>query len=406
MRHKLRRSRSARSTAKLEPGATRTLSVSLNATGQRAAAKQAHAGRDAHRQGNGARNADGDPADRQASRSAPRRRRRRSAAKTVEREHATRSRSLARSRSRRCGTLRRQRRGARAAQARPSLAADALHGLGHLLRAARRLPRDEDPAAGRPAQDDRPRGRRLPADLARRRLVAGPARRRGQHGRQPDAVAARDRLARQRRCTRTASSSASTPTPAAVGCGVKGGMYGHYQQDINTLAAWGVDAVKVDWCGGAAAGAQPVASSTPRSTRRSSTTRQPPADAAEHLQLPAARARARRARASTHSAFISYSFGPSDGNSWRTNTDVGVPGQRAVQRSVLRNMDADATQPTAAGPGHWNDPDYLAPDQGMGAEPVPDAVQHVGDARGAADDQRRHADDEQREPGRRSPTAG
>ena len=47
------------------------------------------------------------------------------------------------------------------------------------------------------AQDDRPRGRRLPADLARRRLVAGPARRRRQHRRQPDPVAARHRLARR-----------------------------------------------------------------------------------------------------------------------------------------------------------------------------------------------------------------
>jgi alpha-galactosidase len=34
---------------------------------------------------------------------------------------------------------------------------------------------------------------------------------------------------------------------------------------------------------------------------------------------------------------------------------------------VLRNMDADAAAPQAAGPGHWNDPDYLAPDQGMSA---------------------------------------
>ena len=33
--------------------------------------------------------------------------------------------------------------------------------------------------------------------------------------------------------------------------------------------------------------------------------------------------------------------------------------------SVLRNLDADATSNIAAGPGHWNDPDYLAPDQGM-----------------------------------------
>src|SRR5439155_25043933 len=30
-------------------------------------------------------------------------------------------------------------------------------------------------------------------------------------------------------------------------------------------------------------------------------------------------------------------------------------------------MDADAAAPQAAGPGHWNDPDYLAPGQGMSA---------------------------------------
>ena len=34
---------------------------------------------------------------------------------------------------------------------------------------------------------------------------------------------------------------------------------------------------------------------------------------------------------------------------------------------MLRNLDADAAQPQAAGPGHWNDPDYLGPDQGMSA---------------------------------------
>ena len=34
---------------------------------------------------------------------------------------------------------------------------------------------------------------------------------------------------------------------------------------------------------------------------------------------------------------------------------------------MLRNIDADAAAPQAAGPGHWNDPDYLAPGQGMSA---------------------------------------
>ena len=54
------------------------------------------------------------------------------------------------------------------------------------------------------------------------------------------------------------------------------------------------------------------------------------------------------------------------GNSWRTDTDVGVPGDVEFS-SVLRNLDADAANPEAAGPGHWNDPDYLGPDQGMSA---------------------------------------
>src|SRR5438445_9160697 len=36
------------------------------------------------------------------------------------------------------------------------------------------------------------------------------------------------------------------------GCGGAGqGSYGHYQQDANQFAAWGFDAVKVDFCGGA-----------------------------------------------------------------------------------------------------------------------------------------------------------
>ena len=66
------------------------------------------------------------------------------------------------------------------------------------------------------------------------------------------------------------------------------------------------------------------------------------------------------------SAFASSSFGPSIASSWRTDTDVGSPGNVPFN-SVLRNMDADATSPMAAGPGHWNDPDYLGPDQGMTA---------------------------------------
>ena len=50
--------------------------------------------------------------------------------------------------------------------------------------------------------------------------------------------------------------------------------------------------------------------------------------------------------------------------SWRTDTDIGGTGN--IQFSnVLRNLDRDAAHPKAAGPGHWNDPDYLGPQLGM-----------------------------------------
>jgi alpha-galactosidase len=65
-----------------------------------------------------------------------------------------------------------------------------------------------------------------------------------------------------------------------------------------------------------------------------------------------------------NSAFESFSFGPGVGNSWRTDTDVGSP-TGITWNAVVRNMDADATQPLAAGPGHWNDPDYLGPNLGL-----------------------------------------
>ncbi len=150
------------------------------------------------------------------------------------------------------------------------------------------------------------------------------------------------------------------------GCGGAGqGSYGHYQQDVNTFAAQGFDAVKVDFCGGAEYGLNPAvaysafhtaiaANSSHRSMLLSICNFLQPEQYGDGAPLL------------NESAFSSYNFGPSVGNSWRTDTDVGFPGN--VQfADVLRNMDADAASPQAAGPGHWNDPDYLAPDQGMSA---------------------------------------
>jgi hypothetical protein len=149
------------------------------------------------------------------------------------------------------------------------------------------------------------------------------------------------------------------------GCGGVGqGSYGHYRQDAATFAGWGVDAVKVDFCGGSRLGLDPAQAY--REFRAA-------LDASGHSMLlsicdflqPGEHGEGQPGV--SQSAFSSYVFGPEVGNSWRTDGDVGVPG-RVPFGNVLRNLDADAAHPEAAGPGHWNDPDYLGPDQGMGVQ--------------------------------------
>ncbi len=148
------------------------------------------------------------------------------------------------------------------------------------------------------------------------------------------------------------------------GCGGAGqGSYGHYQQDVNTFAAWGFDAVKVDFCGGAEYHLEPAATySAFHAAIAANASRRPMLLSICDFLQPEQYGEGRPML--DESAFSSYSFGPSVGNSWRTDTDVGFPGNVPFA-DVLRNIDADAAAPQAAGPGHWNDPDYLAPGQGM-----------------------------------------
>ena len=152
----------------------------------------------------------------------------------------------------------------------------------------------------------------------------------------------------------------------ANGCGgTREGSYGHYQQDADTFASWGFDAVKVDFCGGAEAHLSPASAyrAFHEAILANPSHRPMLLDVCDFLQ-PDQYSDAQPTLA--ESAFTTYEFGPEVANSWRTDTDVGVPGDVSFA-DVLRNMDADATAPQAAGPGHWNDPDYLAPDQGLSA---------------------------------------
>jgi alpha-galactosidase len=150
------------------------------------------------------------------------------------------------------------------------------------------------------------------------------------------------------------------------GCGGAGqGSYGHYQQDVDTFAAWGFDAVKVDFCGGTEYHLDPAAAySAFHEAIEANAGDRPMLLSICNFQEPEQYGEG--APPLDESAFSSYTFGPTVGNSWRTDTDVGYPGNVPFT-DVLRNLDADAAAPQAAGPGHWNDPDYLAPGQGMSA---------------------------------------
>ncbi len=148
------------------------------------------------------------------------------------------------------------------------------------------------------------------------------------------------------------------------GCHGQGvGSRGHYEQDADQFAAWGFDAVKVDFCGAGEAGLvpKPAYVQFAKALANNSSHRKMLLNVCNFWvpgqingTLPTL----------ANSAYASYRWAPRIAQSWRTDTDIGF--SRKVQfTNVLRNLDHDAAHPTAAGPGHWNDPDYLGPELGM-----------------------------------------
>jgi Alpha galactosidase A/Alpha galactosidase C-terminal beta sandwich domain len=151
---------------------------------------------------------------------------------------------------------------------------------------------------------------------------------------------------------------------AASGCDGRGvGSLGHYQQDANAFAAWGFDAVKLDFCGAGQQGLAPrsLDAQFAAALRNNSSGRRmllnvcnfwAPGQIDGHSPSLA------------DSAYANYQWAPAIAESWRTDTDIGFAGTIRFE-DVLRNLDADAGHPEAAGRGHWNDPDYLGPELGM-----------------------------------------
>ncbi|GIF64048.1 alpha-galactosidase [Asanoa ishikariensis] len=143
-------------------------------------------------------------------------------------------------------------------------------------------------------------------------------------------------------------------------CGLGSGG-GYYQRDADQFAGWEFDAVKVDFLCGIAADLDPrtVYTEFARALRNNASHR----PMVFNLCNPVTSPDWGNYPESQQSTF-SWSYAPGIAQSWRTYTDVGFLGDIKF-KDVLRNYDANARHPEVAGPGHFNDPDYLGPQLGM-----------------------------------------
>jgi alpha-galactosidase len=142
--------------------------------------------------------------------------------------------------------------------------------------------------------------------------------------------------------------------PAHCGLGSGGG---YYERDAKQFADWKFDAIKVDFLCGVA---QKLDPGTAFGEFRDAV-----AKSGRKMILNLCNPVTHEWGQGTtpeQEAGNNYVWGPTTGDSWRTDTDVAVlqpwPGEF---KNVLRNMDNNAAHPEANGPGHYNDPDYLIP---------------------------------------------
>jgi alpha-galactosidase len=123
-------------------------------------------------------------------------------------------------------------------------------------------------------------------------------------------------------------------------CARRPGSAGHLERDARTLAAWGADLVKLDWC-----------------------------FAPPEFNASVVYAQMRDAlRATGRPVLLSisewgegdpWSWGPGTGHMWRTAHDTPRLAPRDRWRAVMRVVAHTAKLSGHAGPGAWNDPDIL-----------------------------------------------
>jgi alpha-galactosidase len=137
------------------------------------------------------------------------------------------------------------------------------------------------------------------------------------------------------------------------------GSHGHYQKDADTFAAWGFDALKADFVSGGPAGLDPrVAYPQFASAVKNNATGRPMLFNVCNFWTPGQIDGTRPTP--EDSSYCNYQWAPKIAQSWRTDTDIGMD-MKTTWPWIMRNFDHNCAHPEAAGPGHWNDPDYIVP---------------------------------------------
>jgi len=140
----------------------------------------------------------------------------------------------------------------------------------------------------------------------------------------------------------------SSPGPSVTNDEVYVGSYGHEAEDARRFAAWGYDFLKYDWCSYEdVAGGKDLA----------------------HLKKPYALMwnelqkldRDIVLNLCQYGMGDVWTWGASCGNSWRTAGDLGEPFKDIPNRILRDGFELYARRQLHrfAGPGGWNDPDYL-----------------------------------------------
>jgi alpha-galactosidase len=134
-------------------------------------------------------------------------------------------------------------------------------------------------------------------------------------------------------------------SPGPRTCAGYAGSYRHEAQDAQTFADWGFDFLKYDWCSyGSVAGGKDL----------------------EHLKAPY-QLMSKELRGLHRDVVFNlcqygmgkvWEWGGEVGNCWRTTGDLGLEGG-SLSKGIYKIGLINAGLGQFAGPGHWNDPDYI-----------------------------------------------